>query len=95
MGSHLAIRRVSNGARGRRLFVIAIAWRVARRTWSWDGDSRWTLGMKGRLFGCGLFGTAGHALDAVKIGVLECALGEQDERAAGTPIDAESQKPYR
>jgi hypothetical protein len=95
MGSHLAIRRASNGARGRRLFVIAIAWRVARRAWSWDGDSRWTLGMKGRLLGCGLFDTASHALDAVKIGVLECALGEQDERAAGTPIDAGSQKPYR
>jgi hypothetical protein len=51
--------------------------------------------MKGRLLGCGLFDTASHALDAVKIGVLECALGEQDERAAGTPIDAGSQKPYR
>lgn len=51
--------------------------------------------MKGRLLGCGLFDTASHALDAVKIGVLECALGEQDERAAGTPMDAGSQKPYR
>ena len=40
------------------------------------------------------FDTASHALDAVKIGVLECALGEQDERAARTPIDAGSQKPY-
>ena len=48
--------------------------------------------MKGRLLGCGLFDTASHALDA---GVLECALGEQDERAVGTPIDARSQKAYR
>lgn len=70
MGSHLAIRRVSNGARGRRLFVIVIAWRIA------PGDSRWTLG-KGRLLGCGLFDTASHALDAVKIGVLGCALGSK------------------